>query len=294
MAQSQASQFRSLLKGDRMIIAPGVFDGISASVAAQMGFSALYITGAGIASSRLGVPDVGLITMSEMLDSARALSNISPVPVVCDIDTGYGNALNLMRTIREFTDTKIAAVQMEDQITPKRCGHIANKQLVSKEEMVNKIKAAVEARGDSELVIIARTDAIAVNGFEDAISRAKAFAEAGADVLFVEAPTTREQMLEVNRQLAPLGRPLMVNLVTGGGKTPCLPADELEKMGFKFAIYPMACWAGAIAGIQKSLAVLKKEGSLDSCEEFLTPFKDAFELVGISKYVALEKKYLSQ
>ncbi|SBW05847.1 Carboxyvinyl-carboxyphosphonate phosphorylmutase [uncultured delta proteobacterium] len=293
MAPSKASQFRSMLKGDRLIVAPGVYDGISASVANQMGFPALYITGAGIASSRLGMPDVGLVTMSEMVESARSIANIADVPVVCDIDTGYGNALNLMRTIREFADTKIAGVQMEDQITPKRCGHIANKQLVSKDEMAAKIKAAVEARGEGDLVLIARTDAIAVNGFADAIDRAKAYAAAGADVLFVEAPTTREQMADVVKELKPLRLPLMVNLVTGGGKTPCLPAKELEEMGFTFAIYPMACWAGSIAGIRKSLTALKAAGSLDSCEDFLTPFKDAFELVGISKYVALEKKFLS-
>ena len=293
MAQSKSVQLRSMLKDDKLIVAPGVYDGISASVTNKMGFPALYITGAGIASSRIGKPDVGLITMTEMIDSARSISNISDVPVVCDIDTGYGNALNLMRTVSEFVDTKVAAVQIEDQITPKRCGHIANKQLVSKDEMVAKIKSAVEARGDSDLMLIARTDAIAVNGFEDAIDRAKAYAKAGADMLFVEAPTSREQMVEVNKILTPLGVPLMVNLVTGGGKTPCLPVKELEEMGFRFAIYPMVCWAASIAGIEKSLGTLKKEGSLDSCEDFLTPFKDAFELVGISKYVALEKKYLS-
>lgn len=292
MIQSKAAQFRSMLKGDKMILAPGVFDGISASVANKIGFSALYITGAGIASSRIGKPDIGLITMSEMVDSARTISNIADVPVICDIDTGYGNALNLMRTIREFTDTKIAAIQMEDQITPKRCGHISNKQLVDKEEMVAKIKAAIEARGDSELVIIARTDAIAVNGFEDAISRARAYAAAGADMLFVEAPTTREQMIEVNKLLGPLGLPLMVNLVTGGGKTPCLPAKELEALGFKFAIYPVASWSAAVAGMHKALSVLKETGSMDGCESFTTPFPDLFELVGMSHYSALEKKYL--
>lgn len=292
MTQSKAAQFRSMLKGDKMIVAPGVFDGISASVANRIGFSALYITGAGIASSRIGKPDIGLITMSEMVDSARAISHIANVPVICDIDTGYGNALNLMRTIGEFTDTKIAAVQIEDQVTPKRCGHIANKQLVNKEEMVAKIKAAIEARGDSELVIIARTDAIAVNGFEDAIDRARAYAGAGADMLFVEAPTTPKQMIEVNKLLGPLGLPLMVNLVTGGGKTPCLPANELEEMGFKFAIYPVAPWSAAVAGMYKALNVLKETGSMDGCESFTTPFPDLFELVGMSKCAALEKAYL--
>ncbi len=292
MAQSKTTQFRSMLKGDKMILAPGVYDGISASVANKMGFSALYITGAGIASSRIGKPDIGLITMSEMVDSARAISNIADVPVICDIDTGYGNALNLMRTIREFTDTKIAAVQMEDQITPKRCGHISNKQLVNKEEMVAKIKAAIEARGDSELVIIARTDAIAVNGFEDAIDRAHAYAAAGADMLFVEAPTTREQMVEVNRLLGPLGLPLMVNLVTGGGKTPCLPTKELEEMGYKFAIYPVAAWSASVAGMRKALNVLQENGSMDGCESFTTPFPELFELVGMSECAALEKTYL--
>lgn len=290
MIVSRASMLRSMLKEKKLIMAPGAYDGITARLVEEAGFPAIYITGAGVASTRLGMPDIGLITMPEMVDVAKNITACTTLPVICDIDTGYGNALNLMRSIREFKNTGVAAVQIEDQITPKRCGHTGGKQLVSKEEMVKKIKAAVVERGESDLVLIARTDAIQVNGFEDALDRAKAYAAAGADVLFVEAPKTVEQMKRVTAELK--GTPLLINLVERGGDTPCLPAGELEAMGFSIAIYPVTCWVTAIKAIRANLKVLKEQGSTDSCADTMASFKEMFDLVERPKFVELEKTYV--
>ena len=290
MAESRAAVLRRMLQGDKLIQAPGAYDGITARLVEEAGFPAVYISGASVAGSRLGLPDMGFITLPEIADVARNIVHITTVPVICDIDTGYGNALNMMRAIREFKAAGVAAVQMEDQITPKRCGHTDRKQLISKEEMVNKIKAAVMERGDNDLVLIARTDAIAVTGFEDALDRAKAYGEAGADVLFVEAPTSPEQMRRVNRELP--GLPRMVNLVERGGATPCLPARELEEMGYRLAIYPANTWLTAMHAIRKTLKVLREEGSTDSCADQMGTFKEMFDMVERPKYYDLEKKYV--
>jgi len=290
MSQSKASVLRSMLKQKKLIMAPGAYDGITAKLVEEAGFPAIYITGAGVAGTRLGMPDIGLLTLPEMVDAAKNIAACTTIPAICDIDTGYGNALNLMRSIREFKNTGVAAVQIEDQITPKRCGHTEGKQVVSKEEMVNKLKAAVLERGDNDLVLIARTDAIQVNGFEDALDRAKAYAAAGADVLFVEAPNTEEQIQRVSRELK--GIPLLINLVERGGETPCLPAKKLEEMGFSIAIYPVTAWVSAIKAIRENFKVLKEEGSTDSCAHRMASFKEMFDLVDRPKYVALEKTYV--
>ncbi len=290
MSQSKAAVLRSMLKQNKLIMAPGAYDGITARLVEEAGFPAIYITGAGVASTRLGMPDIGLLTMSEMVDAAKNIAACTTIPAICDIDTGYGNALNLMRSIREFKNTGVAAVQIEDQITPKRCGHTAGKQVVSQGEMVNKIKAAVCERGDSDLVLIARTDAIQVSGFEDALDRARAYAAAGADVIFVEAPKTEEQMKRVAAELK--GTPLLINLVERGGDTPCLSADALEKMGFNIAIYPVTAWVSAIKAIRENLKVLKEEGSTDKCADRMASFQEMFDLVDRPKYVALEKTYV--
>ena len=290
MTQSKAAILRSMLKEKKLIMAPGAYDGITARLVQEAGFPAIYITGAGVASSRLGMPDVGLITLPEMLDVAKNVCACTDVPVICDIDTGYGNALNLMRSVREFKNTGLAAIQIEDQITPKRCGHTGGKQVISKEEMVNKIKAAIVERGDSDLVLIARTDAIQVNGFEDALDRAKAFAAAGADVIFVEAPKTEEQMQRITEELK--GTPLLINLVERGGDTPCLPAEKLETMGYNIAIYPVTAWVSAIKAIRQNLKTLKEEGSTDSCADKMASFQEMFDLVDRPKFVELEKKYV--
>ena len=289
MEREPSTRLRTLLARDKIIVAPGAFDTLSARLVEQAGFPAVYVTGAGVASSRLGLPDIGLATMTEVLETAKNITGATNIPVICDTDTGYGNALNLMRTVREFERIGVAAIQVEDQITPKRCGHTEGKQLVTKEEMVKKIEAVQYAKR-SDLVLIARTDAIAVNGFDDAIERAKAYAQAGADVLFVEAPRTVEEMKRIPGLL---DVPLLVNMVEGGGKTPLLPVKELEAMGFRIAIFPTSAWMAAIKAIQGVLRELKKNGSTDGYAEHMVSFQEMFEIVGLSHYKALEEKYLN-
>jgi len=291
MEQKRSTQLRKLIKGNRIIVAPGAFDALSARLIEQAGFPAVYVTGAGVASSRLGVPDIGLTTMNEVLETAKNIVSVTNIPVICDADTGYGNALNLMRTTQDFERIGVAAIQVEDQITPKRCGHTEGKQLVSMEEMVKKIEAFRYAKQTEDFVLIARTDAIAVNGFEDAIERARAYAQAGADVLFVEAPRTIEETKRIPELLSDV--PLLVNMVEGGGKTPLLPVRELEAMGFRIAIYPASAWMAAIKAIQGVLRELKEHGSTDGFSEHMVSFQEMFEVVGLAQYRALEAKYLT-
>jgi len=279
------------LKGERIIVAPGAYDALSARLVEQVGFPTVYITGAGVASSRLGVPDIGLTTMTEVLDVAKNIVNAINIPAICDVDTGYGNAINLMRTVREFEKVGVAAIQVEDQITPKRCGHTEGKQLISRQEMIKKIEAFHDAKQSESFILIARTDAIAVNGFEGAIDRAKAYAQAGADVLFVEAPRTIDEMKRIPELLKDI--PLLVNMVEGGGKTPVLPIKDLEAMGYRIAIFPVSAWMAAIKAIQRVLKELKEKGSTDGFAEHMVSFKEMFEVVGLSRYKALEEKFLT-
>jgi methylisocitrate lyase len=290
MEREPSTQLRTLLARDKIIVAPGAFDTLSARLVEQAGFPAVYVTGAGVASSRLGVPDIGLATMTEVLETAKNIASAINIPVICDTDTGYGNALNLMRTVREFERIGVAAIQVEDQITPKRCGHTEGKQLVTKDEMVKKIEAVQYAKQSENFVLIARTDAIAVNGFDDAIERAKAYAQAGADVLFVEAPRTVEEMKRIPELL---DVPLLVNMVEGGGKTPLLPVKDLEAMGFRIAIFPTSAWMAAIKAIQGVLKELRESGTTDGYAEHMVSFQEMFEIVGLSHYKTLEEKYLN-
>ncbi|MBW1698397.1 MAG: oxaloacetate decarboxylase [Deltaproteobacteria bacterium] len=286
-----AKSFRQLLKSPELIIAPGAYDCISARLIEAAGFPAVYITGAGVASSRLGRPDIGLTTMTEILDTARNIVNATNIPVICDADTGYGNPINLIRTTEEFEQAGVAAIQVEDQVTPKRCGHTEGKQLISKAEMVKKIEAFQYAKRNDDFSIIARTDAIAVNGFDDAIDRARAYAEAGADVLFVEAPRTVEEMKQVVDLLH--NTPLLINIVDGGGATPVLSTKELESMGFKIAIYPASPWMAAIKGIQQVLEELRINGTTVGFSERMVSFQEMFEIVGLSHYKSLEKRFMA-
>jgi len=289
--EQKSNQLRKLLKGERIIVAPGAYDALSARLVEQVGFPTVYITGAGVASSRLGVPDIGLTTMTEVLDVAKNIVNAINIPAICDVDTGYGNAINLMRTVREFEKVGVAAIQVEDQITPKRCGHTEGKQLISRQEMIKKIEAFHDAKQSESFILIARTDAIAVNGFEGAIDRAKAYAQAGADVLFVEAPRTIDEMKRIPELLKDI--PLLVNMVEGGGKTPVLPIKDLEAMGYRIAIFPVSAWMAAIKAIQRVLKELKEKGSTDGFAEHMVSFKEMFEVVGLSRYKALEEKFLT-
>ncbi len=286
---SATDQLRKILDRDELIIAPGAYDALTARLVVDAGFPVVYATGAGISNSQLGLADMGLLTMSEMLDQARKMVGAVDAPVITDIDTGYGNALNLYRTVREFERAGVAAVQIEDQVIPKKCGHFTGKQLIPFDEAVLKIKAAVEARGDGNLVIIARTDAIAVEGFPEAMRRARAYAEAGADALFVEAPRSREQMTEIGRDLPGIK---IANIVEGG-HTPIVPAKDLAAMGFRIAIYANMVLRSSVKAIQKSLAHLREAGDSEAILDEMITMEERARITQKDKLDALEKRYVS-
>jgi 2,3-dimethylmalate lyase len=284
----RTSRLRELLRGEALLVAPGSFNALSALLIERAGFPVIYVSGAALAGNFLGYPDIGLATMSEVLENARRIAHVTTCPVICDADTGYGNAINVMRTVREFEAAGVAGVQLEDQVMPKRCGHTEGKQLISKGEMVQKIRAAVNARQDPDFVLVARTDAIAVNGLADSLERANAYREAGADVLFVEAPRTIEEMEFIPGAVPGIH---LTNMVEGGGKTPILPAPELRRMGYKIAIYPVALWMASIKAMQEVLGVLKEDGTTARYASRMVPFQEMFETVGRSRFVELEKRY---
>ncbi len=286
----KTTALRQLLKKEDVLLVPGCFNALSARLIEQAGFKAIYVSGAAIAGNFLGYPDIGLTTLSEVLENARNIVQVTSLPVVCDVDTGFGNAINMMRTVREFEDAGLAGIQIEDQLMPKKCGHTEGKLLISKAEMVQKVKAAVDARKDPDFVFVVRTDAIAVNGLEDALDRALAYEQAGADIVFVEAPRTVEEMHRICRAIK---APLLANMVEGGGKTPILPLQELKEMGYKLVIYPVSAHMAAIKAMQEVLAVLKQEGTTVRYASKMVPFQEMFEVVERSKFAALEKKYAS-
>ena len=267
---------------------PGCYNALSARLVEQAGFPAVYISGASLVGNFLGYPDIGLTSLAEVLGNAWNIAQVTNIPAICDADTGFGNAVNVIRAVRDFENAGIAGIQLEDQVMPKKCGHTEGKLLISRNEMVQKIKAAVDTRKDSDFILVIRTDAIAVNGIEDALERAAAYEEAGADVIFVEAPRNVEEIKRITQSIK---TPLLVNMVEGGGKTPILPAKELESMGFKIAIYPVSLWTASIKAMQEVLQVLKKNGSSLPYAEHMVSFQEMFEVVGRSQYTALEKKY---
>ena len=283
----KGKKLRELLKAPGIVRAPGAFDAWSARLVEMAGFPAVYMTGYGASASVLGKPDIGLMTMSEMARQAGNMASAVDIPLIADGDTGYGGVLNVMRTVREFEKAGVAALQLEDQVFPKRCGHMEGKQLISKEEMAGKIRAAVYARKSEDFIIVARTDARAVTGLKDAIARALAYAEAGADVLFVEAPQTVEEMEEITGVIK---LPLIANMVEKG-KTPFLPADELERIGYKIAIYPVSTLYAATRAMMESLRHLKEEGTTANCLDDLVGFEEFNNLVGVEKMHTLEKKF---
>jgi methylisocitrate lyase len=283
----KAERLRDLLKEPGIVRAPGAFDAWSARLVEMAGFPAAYMTGYGASASVIGRPDIGLMTMTEMVMQAKNMASAVDIPVIADGDTGYGGILNVIRTVQEFEAAGAAGLQLEDQVFPKRCGHMEGKQLISKDEMTAKIKAAVVARRSEAFVIVARTDARAVTGLKDAIARAMAYAEAGADVLFVEAPQTVEEMEEI---AGALKLPLIANMVEKG-RTPFLTADELEKIGYKIAIYPVSMLYAATQAMIRLLQRLKAEGSTANCLDDLVGFEEFNELIGAERMRALEKKF---
>jgi 2-methylisocitrate lyase-like PEP mutase family enzyme len=287
MSDRPASQLRELLKGPELISAPGVADALNARLVAQAGFQAIYMTGAGTSAVRLGVPDIGLLTMHEMVDNAGRIAEASGLPLIADADTGYGGPINVRRTIQAYERAGVAGVHIEDQQWPKRCGHLEGKTLIPTEEMSAKIKAAVDARVDHDFVVIARSDALAVEGFEAALERGKAYEEAGADIIFIEAPRDMEQLRQIPKTFSV---PSLYNLASSG-KTPLLPASEIEDLGYKIVIYPNLAILAAIPAITEMLAELKETGSVTDIIKRVATFREFFDLLGMEEIQEMEERY---
>lgn len=280
------AKLRELLKRPGAVMAPGVADALNARLVRRHGFEAIYMTGAGTTAVRLGMPDVGLLTATEMIDNAARIADASGLPLIADADNGYGGVLNVRRTIQGYERAGVAGVHLEDQVIPKRCGHLAGKQLVPVEEMSAKIRAAVDARTDKDFVLIARTDAIAVEGFDAALERAERYKEAGADVLFIEAPN-----MEQLPKIAPrLKAPLLYNMATSG-KTPFLGKEEIERLGFKLIIYPNWVMLAGIKAASDVLKTLKSEGTIAGIAPQVPSFKEFFDLVGMDEVQEMEARY---
>ncbi len=288
MTERATARLRALLARPECLVAPGVADALAARLVARAGFDAAYMTGFGTTLLRLGQPDVGLLTATEMIDNASRIVDACELPVVADADTGYGNPINTRRTIRDYEKAGVAGVHIEDQSWPKRCGHLAGKRVIPTAEMVAKIKAACDARRDPDFVIITRTDAIAVEGLEAALERGERYREAGADVLFIEAPVGREQVERVSRHFK--GVPLLYNMAASG-KTPDLPADELAKLGFRIAIYPNWIILAAIPAMERMLDELKRTGSVAGMRDQVATFKQFTEIAGLPEIQKLEERY---
>ncbi len=280
---------RKLLAAPEIVVAPGIYDGLSALLVAEAGFKAAYLSGAAICYTRYGYPDIGLVSMNEVADTLSAIRERASLPVIVDIDTGFGNALNVQRTVQVFEKRGASALQLEDQVTPKRCGHLADKALISKAEMVGKIKAALDARTSREMMLIARTDAVAVEGFDKALERAEAYVEAGADLLFVEAPGSREQLGEIARRFGSRV-PVMANMVEGG-KTPIVPAPDLQALGFKLVIFPGGTVRALAFGMREYFASLQAHGTTDPYRNRMLDFAGINRLLDTAGFQARGKQY---
>lgn len=282
----RSTQLRNLLKSGRTIVAPGVYDGLSTRLVAQAGFQAAYASGGAIARS-CGVPDLGLLSLSENADRLAQIVDVVDIPVIADADNGYGNALNAQRTARAFERAGVAGFHLEDQTFPKRCGHYDDKSVVSIGEMSGKLKAVRDALQDPDVVVIARTDAIAVEGFESAMERCMAYAQAGADVVFLDAPTSEAQIADIGRRLPGWK---LINMFQGG-KTPLLPVSKLEELGFSIVIIPSDLQRAAIRAMQTTLEAIRRDGSSASVLANMAGFDERETLVGTAEFLERGKKY---
>jgi len=286
MSRPESHDFRTLLTPGAALILPGVANALTARVVADCGFKAAYVSGAGIANTYLGIPDNGLVTLSELADHVAAIRSVFPGPLLVDADTGFGNALNMRRTVEVLERAGADAIQIEDQVFPKRCGHFEGKEVIPAEEMATKVRAAVDARSDPRLLIVARTDAIAVEGFAAAMDRVCIYREAGADVGFVEAPTSHEQIAAIGR----LSFPQIKNVVIGG-KTPELSNEQLRQLGFAGVIYANTALQAALLGMQSALRHLSRHGRIGEASELLATFSERQRLVGFEEFQNLERRY---
>ncbi len=284
---STRKTLKTLVNARRGAIVPGAFNALSARVIEDLGFEAIYVTGAGVTNMNLGLPDQGFMGLAEIAEATSRIRDAVGLPLIVDMDTGFGNALNTYRSVRILERAGADCIQLEDQVAPKRCGHFSGKEVISTEEAVSKIKAAVDARTDPDFMIMARTDAAATHGFEAAVERAMRFAEAGADILFVEAVTKAEEIRALPQRLGP---PQLMNMVIGG-KTPIFGAEELGQLGYGIVLYANAALQGALAGMQKALTVLRDTRRVDEDPNLVAPFAERQRLVGKPDWDALEKKY---
>ena len=282
------TRLRELLAAPGIVAAPGAYDCLSAAIIERAGFPAVYMTGAGTSISRVGYPDIGLTTMSEMAANAAAIANTVSVPVIADADTGYGDVLQVRRTIREYERAGVAGAHIEDQESPKRCGHLDDKRVVAQEEMVRKLHAALDAREDDDFTIIARCDALAVTGWDDALRRCEAYVEAGADVLFLEAVQTREQAAYVTSHF---DVPVLYNFVETG-KSPLLPVAELEKLGFKLVIFPISAMLAAMKTMSDLMRELRDTGTTEhAIADRMVSIHECFDTMGLTDMLALDASY---
>ena len=288
--QTPTPSLRELLARPEPILAPGAYDALSARLIEAAGFPAVYMTGFGSAASLLGRPDVGLLGMSEMVDNARRIAGAVAVPVIADADTGYGNPITVIRTVHEYENAGVAAIHIEDQLSPKKCGHMEGKQLVSVEDMVAKVRAAVAARR-TDLVLIARTDAGAVEGLDGALNRARLYREAGADVIFFEAPQSEADIETVAHELSDV--PLLFNWAEGG-KTPPIAYARLRELGFRIVIFPIGAMLAATRAIRDLLQTIRADGTPAAALGGLPRFGEFLDFIGLPEVQALEQRFSSQ
>jgi len=286
--KNKTSQLREMLARKEIVVAPGVFSALPAMIAEKVGFKAVYMSGYTTAAFLLGMPDLGLITMTEMAQNASRINDVINVPVIADCDNGYGNAVNVIRSVKAYEKAGVAAIQMEDQIFPKKCGHMNDKEIISAEEMIKKIKAAIDTREDDDLVIIARTDARTVVSFDEAVKRSNMYADAGADIIFFESPISAEEIEKIPKLV---NAPVMANMVEKG-KSPLFTNKKLEEMGYKLVIWPgSSAWTSARA-VEKTMQELKDKGTTEELiSGDMIAWENFNELIQVPEYLELSKKY---
>ncbi|MDO4554195.1 MAG: isocitrate lyase/PEP mutase family protein [Lachnospiraceae bacterium] len=284
---NNGKKMRELFAKNKIVVAPGAHDALTAKIIGKLGFDAVYMTGYGQSASHLGQPDVGLMSMSEMVMRAANMVEAAGVPVVADADTGFGNAVNVMRTVKEYEKAGVAVIQLEDQVMPKKCGHMIGRQVVALDEMVGKIKAAVDARVNPDFMIMARTDARTTQGIDAAIERGLAFKEAGADIVFIESPESEDEMKLINAKIPGL---TLANMVEGG-RTPLLTNDKLESLGYNLVIYPTASTYVTTKAMVDLWEGLKKDGTTANLIDSMIPFEQFNDLIGLKEIREIESKY---
>lgn len=284
---NKANRIRELLKSTSFLLMPGVYDALSAKIAVRAGFEVVFTTGYSLSATLLGEPDFGLLTQTEMLAAAQRICTVVDQPVIVDADTGYGNAINVIRTVKELVRVGAAGLFLEDQVWPKRCGHMKGKQVIPLAEQLKKLRAAIDAREGGDLFIVARTDARQALGLSDAVRRGVAFKEAGADAVFIEAPETKEEMQEIARSVP---GPLVANMIERG-VTPLMPPEELRALGFQLIVWPLAPLYASAKALKEVYTTLRSQGTTAGMLERLMPFDEFHEIVGLDEKYALDARY---